>query len=289
MTIRTTLYGTDNYRATLHYVSAAASTVIVFDHWEDRPSLDAESPGARFFVNTGHNVVGIKTARNDWYQGAEMGDVCSAVLAGTPSHFRIGYGGSMGGYAAINFAADLQLDLVIAICPQFSIDPAKAPFERRWLTEACTITFHQDKIDQARHARGYLVFDPCTVDRLHAELILAHHDLLPIRIHHGGHDQMLMLQQCGMLATILIEMVHNRFDLSACLELVRRRRRGSVVFWLNLAVALARHGRHEMSHQALLAARALPDSDLPSFQWRFHAALTACLAASVHCPPRKIS
>lgn len=280
---RSVLYSTENYRVTRHPVAASAVTIVIFDFWTERPSLDDEPPGERFFVQQGLNVIGVKTARNDWYQGNEMAEVCACVVAATPGQRRVGYGGSMGGYAAINFAQDLDLHDVIAICPQFSIDRVKAPFERRWRAEAGEIDFKLDRMDRRRSdrpARGHLVFDPHTVDGLHAERILAHHDLVPVRIRHGGHDQMLLLQQCDMLSGMLLDMVHGRFRAADCLATLRQRRRGSAVFWLNLARTLARHGRHDAAHRALREARACGGA--PAFRWQFHAALTDCLLAPLH-------
>jgi hypothetical protein len=238
--------------------------------------------------------VGIKTARNDWYQSLEMLAVCAAVRERTQGFRRIGYGGSMGGYAAINFAEDLELAEIIAVCPQFSIDPARVPFEHRWLAEARTTSFCIDKIAPIAgdlpdspppyRARGWLIHDPLTIDRHHADLIRAHHDLVPVPVYYGGHDQMLMLQQSGVFSDLLLDMVHGRFAMDRSMAALRTQRRNSAIFWLNFATALAAHGRHTAAERALARARTCPINDTNLFHWRYKDAMTACLAAAVHGP-----
>jgi hypothetical protein len=42
----------------------------------------------------------------------------------------VGYGGSMGGYAAIKYAKDLNMNRVVAMVPQYSIDPSEVEDKR---------------------------------------------------------------------------------------------------------------------------------------------------------------
>ena len=132
--------------------------VICFEYWLPQPSLDAEFAAERFFAHRGMNAVGLLAAENDWFQHDEIEPALATIRAALPDHELVGYGGSMGGYASINFADTLRLSRVIAVCPQYSIDPARAPYETRWPAEAARIAasggFRHDRIDQVTPPTG---------------------------------------------------------------------------------------------------------------------------------------
>jgi pimeloyl-ACP methyl ester carboxylesterase len=239
--------------------------VVIFENWKPNPGFAGEFSGQRFFTKRGIACIGIRPARNDWYQGREMAAVIAAIRKHTVGAKLIGYGGSMGGYAALNFSEDLDLHAVIAICPQFSIQPSRAPFEKRWQNEAAATTFHHDKIDRIRPIqRGHIVYDPWCVDGLHAQRILARHALSPVKIHFGGHHVMQALVQMDIYSALLLDLVGGTFDGKRFAQDVRRARRMSPVIWMQVSESLGRSGTPASALIAAEHALSLPLKE-PSF------------------------
>ena len=69
------------------------------------------------------STLGIMAKKPHWYPQANIRKLLQ-VTAPLVAQFseRIGYGGSMGGYAVLKYAASFNLSTVISLCPQFSID-----------------------------------------------------------------------------------------------------------------------------------------------------------------------
>ena len=72
----------------------------------------------------GYSSIGFMNKHSHWFPAASMQQAMAAlasVLEGYAN--KVVYGGSMGGYAAIKYSAALQASHVLAMCPQWSIDP----------------------------------------------------------------------------------------------------------------------------------------------------------------------
>ncbi len=232
---------------------------ISFEYWKPTPTLEGEFSGEGFFRHRRLNAIGIMAAENDWFQDDEILDVLAAIRAATPGYRLIGYGGSMGGFATINFAQDLGLASLVAVIPQYSIDAARAPYEHRWRGEAARIAFNHDKIAAIPAiANGWMIFDPWCVDGLHARDIARHHHLGEVAVPFGGHAQMLMLQQADVYTDMFTDMLEERFDPAAFRRRWRVARRGSAAFWLGLAQTLLRRGAVAGALRCLAQARTLP-------------------------------
>jgi hypothetical protein len=87
--------------------------------------------GHRYFADTlahkaGITTLGVMAKRGNWYPKRSMEAAGNKILPLIKDHAtRIGYGGSMGGYAALKFSRLLGATHVIALCPQWSIDKAE--------------------------------------------------------------------------------------------------------------------------------------------------------------------
>lgn len=87
--------------------------------------------GTRFFADKparklGFNCLGFMSKGPDWYPAPNM----AAALGHLKSYIssfseRIVYGASMGGYGALKFSGLLGASCVIALCPQWSLDPTE--------------------------------------------------------------------------------------------------------------------------------------------------------------------
>jgi hypothetical protein len=243
--------------------STVPFAIVCFEYLMPSPSLEGEFTAERFLRHRGLNAIGVLAAENDWFQHDEIEAVVTAIREAVPGYELIGYGGSMGAYACINFADRLGLQRVIAVCPQYSIDPSRAPWETRWRQEVAGIHasggFRHDRIDKVSPpVEGWLVYDPGSLDAQHAQAILNHHRLKIVPVRFGQHQEMRMLQQADLFTPMLLDMIANRFDSQAFGRKLRVQRRNSAVFWIALSTALLRHRRPEAALRAIGQACLLP-------------------------------
>ncbi len=81
--------------------------------------------GAKLTEKLGLSAVGIVSRTPNWFPAADMRQVAPAIReAMGKSATRVGYGASMGGYAAIKYSGLLATHATLAISPQVSIDPS---------------------------------------------------------------------------------------------------------------------------------------------------------------------
>lgn len=168
-----------------------------------------------FLLHNGFDVIAFKSTRNVWYQNVPPAalTVVQQFLSGHTIQYqkRVGYGTSMGGYAAIQFSGDLHFDTVLALSPQFEIDQ---PYDRRWKKFARRITF-QYRIDRqsvSPHCRYFVAYDPKNVDREHidrlAELI-DQHQLVRIPIPHSGHPSTYFFAEIGLIQDLALSILRD--------------------------------------------------------------------------------
>ena len=135
-------------------------------------ALDGIGYAGELLLRNGFDVVAFKSAKNLWYQNlsSETLTAVERFIAGHQTSYvkRVGYGSSMGAYAAIQFSRSLRLDIVLALSPQFEIDK---PYDQRWQSAASLIEF-QHRIDAstiASECKYFVAYDPGTVDVRHVE------------------------------------------------------------------------------------------------------------------------
>jgi glycosyltransferase involved in cell wall biosynthesis len=243
---RMILHAGSRYRVCYNHVSDAPRTVVCFDPWSGSPCFDGPFFAEEFFRSRAINAIGITPAQNDWYMDAEIEAVLQAIRGATWGHEVTCYGGSMGAYAAINFAPDLQCSRVVALAPQASPDQQKVPFEQRWLQERLNLDCSRDRLGRTGPGvAGYVVYDPCAADDVeHVRLLLAVHDLVAVPIRFSGHHPLAILNETGLTETVLLSMLAGSFERVEFNRRLREQRRLSATYWLNLAEKLAdRRGR----------------------------------------------
>lgn len=155
----------------------------------------------------------------DWYQYLEMPEVLDTIR----DHLRpdaFAYGSSMGGYGAIRFADDLGLSRALALAPQFSIDPERVPFERRWQDHSARIDFLHET-PRIRSARASVVVDSTHAgDMAHAGLIAAEGPTDMISVPYGGHPPGGVLLELGLLSTIFEAFLHGTENIPQINDLI---------------------------------------------------------------------
>ncbi len=122
--MREILYEDDQLRA----IWCAGDSDFVLITFSD---LISRAEGDRFFADTpvaksGISCLGLVAKRPNWFPARNVAAAIEAAASRLARYrTRIVYGGSMGGYAAIKFSRRLAATEVLALCPQWSIDPAK--------------------------------------------------------------------------------------------------------------------------------------------------------------------
>lgn len=124
MSAATIVFENDDLRV-MWQPGASAFVLITFgDLWID-------PTGTRFYADVPATkaaiaCLGVMPKQMHWYPAASMRAAAEVVLPLLrPYHDRVTYGASMGGYAAVKFSRLFGATEVIALCPQWSIDPAE--------------------------------------------------------------------------------------------------------------------------------------------------------------------
>lgn len=202
-------------------------------------SINAE----KSLIKYQYNVIGIMPKQKSWFPQAsmiELAKTISPVLQGFKNI--VGYGGSMGGYAAIKYSNLLNMNRVIAFVPQYSIDPDHV--EDRRYAEFFDVVANKDmqiQLQDVDAAREYvIVYDPYfSIDREH---YLKIKELLPslhtIHLPFTGHEALSVLAS----SSLLHDFIEHEFDEIYFYQQVRKVKKQSKFYFRNvLAHVLSHH------------------------------------------------
>lgn len=217
--------------------------VVTFDHYGIGHGFDRQGFAEDFLRKAGVSAIHVMGAREDWYQYPEMPEAMQTVRSALAGADRVlTYGVSMGGYAAIRFADAARADAVLAISPQYSIDPLKAPFEDRWLQDSRRIAWLPEiEGPLTCRARPVVVFDPRGHDGQQVELIAREIPLMPIPLRHVSHPATTFLAETGLLKDLVFQTLSGEIDVVSVRHSTRRLRKTSGVYLSALASAQPSH------------------------------------------------
>lgn len=185
------------------------------------PGLQALTPGPflygfgkGLFAPAGFNEFIIKRSRNHWYQTAEMIEVARLIRQRAGQGRLVTYGGSMGGFAAINFAPLLQADCFIALSPLHDIAPGNEAGETRWQADADLLDFPYNLIRSGacRAASGFVFYCRTSPDARHAALIARDTAARLLPVAYGGHPCSFYLNDTYGLKALVQEIATGTFD-----------------------------------------------------------------------------
>lgn len=146
----------------------------------------------------------------------------------------------MGGYAAIRFGFTVGANKVIAISPQYSINPLICEFEDRW-SEAKKINFIKESEKLKQVDKIYAIYDPADKkDKLQINRIKEDVEIEEIKLHHAGHSAALFLSEIGILSELILSMVHGDFDMDIINHKVTTKKRSSAKYFSTVSKRLAR-------------------------------------------------
>ncbi len=236
---------------------------VTFDSFSESFQTSRKGFGEAFFLKHGLEAFHVIPRLNGWYQHPEMREALERVRAHVGAEREIiTYGSSMGGYAAFRFSGLLNAARVLAFSPQFSADPARVPWERRWRLARIGLPSLWDDLPVSPAGHLFLFYDPQSPDRRHARLMSRQMTSHHVRLPHGGHPCIAMLQEAGLLAQTVLDSAAGRFDPAACERAASATRERSPRYLSNKAMALPRWAQ---ARRLALAAKAVALA--PSDPW----------------------
>jgi tetratricopeptide (TPR) repeat protein len=293
------IFDGNEVRATDLTVAGDESTLVVtFPASGSHISLDDSGFGAHFLQKERISAVVFTASWSHWFQTPEF-DAALENARTVAARFRrvVTYGSSMGGYAAAAASKTLGAHAVVSISPQYSVDPAKVPWERRYQNWARKISagcgFRRDDLTQLLNptAELHLSYDPMLEnDRLHAEALLALSQVPRVLLApFSGHPTGRMLLGSGVLKPWVLGAFRGEPGGEAR-SILRTARRGQPLWWAyvarrayrsrpELALSAARHARAlAPDHPEVAAISALPLSACGAVQEALVASEVACAA-----------
>lgn len=185
--------------------------VITFNPHGD---LGFDRPGfaEHFLLKENFDVLVFKTLENSWYQEltfSQLDWIKKNILQKYKK--RIGYGCSMGAYAALYFSEWLQLTQVIAFCPQYSIDGDVCPYEKRWRYEAERLPNFYRWPNNLYNTHAVIIYDPFAyTDKKHVLQLINHfksYDV--ISLPFSGHPSVSALAEVGYLKMVIGSLIND--------------------------------------------------------------------------------
>ena len=244
---------------------------MTFDCYHDDRTLDRLGFGEEYLARHGIAATHLLSRDNDWFQYPELPEALAAMCdAASGAGAVLAYGSSMGAYAAVRFADAVGATAALALSPQYSIDPAKAPFERRWGQDQRRVRPLPELDGPIRlRIQPVVAYDPCGMDRPHADRIALDTPVRRLRLPFAGHPVGSYLQEAGLLHGLVLGTLDGTLDVAGVERAARAARRSLAIYhgvlaerqprWRpRLAVALARRaveldpGRPEGHHALAL-------------------------------------
>lgn len=207
-----------------------------------------ESTSEKFFRKRNIPAIYFFARTNEWWQTPSIFKAIQAVQDyGIRARYKdiCTYGLSMGGYGALMFSKKLQVDRVVAIAPQYSIDSQVVPFETRWQDDRSRVQFQYDDMAEGLIKQGQVVvfYDRFfEFDHLHVEMIEKHRPVDRFLVNFSTHTVARSLNDMGILSRVMERVLTNQMSKREFVEVIRRARKKSPLTLHNMADALKKGG-----------------------------------------------
>lgn len=250
-------------RAAINFRSRTC--VVTFSERSEDQKLDRPGFGEDLIRRIECDAFFVTCRANNWYQYQEMPEVIGLLKERLSAYDdTVTYGSSMGAYAAIQYGGQIGANRAIAISPQFSVDPTKVPWERRWSRDAERIIFVDDDIcgSLTDKTHVFVLVDPCHPDMRHARLIEADSPRctlvrMPLASHPVGH----FLRETNLLKPVASELLLGNFKGHEWPARRRKARAVSASYWRGIAECAMRTNRRSLAVQACNEALRINPSD----------------------------
>ncbi len=226
-----TLFQTEDLLVRHVPAADAGRHVVTFDCYHDDRTLARPGFGEDYFARHGIAATHLLSRDNDWFQYPELPDALAAMRAAASGAGAVlAYGSSMGAYAAVRFGEAAGATAALALSPQYSIDPAKAPFERRWGQDRRRLRPLPALDGPIRSCiRPVVAYDPHGMDRLHADRIALDTPIQRLRLPFAGHPVGSYLQEAGLLHGLVMGALDGTLDVAAVEGAAHAARRGLAI------------------------------------------------------------
>lgn len=261
------LHEDKRYRVTLFRGGGDARRLTVsFEHGHNgmRGSFSpAQYPG--YAQRMGMDVVQVQASWRDWYvstRSAALAGVLERATGGRAEVICTGF--SMGGYGALLYSGACHARRLMLVSPQYSIDPALAPFDAKRHEKFARIGMPMPRPEERGNtaATGLLLYDPTIgADRAHMALIArAFPRLATLALPYGGHPATGVIAATGAVGRLATMVATDCIDPQAIRQMHRDNRARSDSYRLNLASAALRlHPQRALPELLRLAQAAEPE------------------------------
>lgn len=209
-----TLFRNDDIEVRRRAGHGGRCCVVTFDSFSDVGTFDRPGYGEAFLDRSGIDAIHVIGRDNDWYQYPQMPAAMQAVRGVTADYGRVvTYGSSMGGYAALRLAGLVGAHAVFALSPQFSINPRRVFWERRWPDSAQRFQdVWESTLPWPKPPEAFIVYDPRTPDGRHTALLQARIRCRAIALPFTGHPVTGFLAEVGLLQHAILAICDATFD-----------------------------------------------------------------------------
>lgn len=219
------------------------------------PRLPGRNPGAAkidsgfgysFFKNKGITGFYVVPKWNHWWQIAGMSRIIHLIQERRCLDQPLWtYGVSMGGNAALMFAASLEAEGVISFNPQASVAPKTADFDHRWMDDRNAIADFNDNWLRGHLPEKTWIFGDAefVLDKQHVDIIKNYHPAVNfISLPFSGHSSIRVLMECSLLSSTVLSLISNDFELKSFKRNLRAARHHSPVVWTEASNHLNKRG-----------------------------------------------
>ena len=180
------------------------------------------------------------------------------------------YSSSMGATGALMFGGDLDLDGILAIAPQYSIDPNKTPWDDRWKKDQERFPVINDRLHPSPNTRKVIFYDPLfPLDSKHVDKIIEEVGGERVKVPFALHSIQHVLLECGMLGDAVLQVLNGTFNSVEFTRMYRQRRSQSAMSLRTASLEALRRRQYNralrLSERAIdrieasLADKALPN------------------------------
>ena len=198
-------------------------------------------------------VVGIMPKQKSWFPASSMAALLEHLSPILNQYKNIvGYGGSMGGYAAIKYARALKMNRVVAMVPQYSIDPTEVDDKRYtdFYDPELNANMRIRAQDIVENCEYIIVYDPYFEhDKEH---YLKIKPLIPqlhtLHLPYTGHDAIAVLANSALLH----DFIEHPFDPTYFYKQIREVKKNSKFYYRSVIAHLL--GTHNEALGKILKA-----------------------------------
>lgn len=248
------IFEDDHIRA-IHLPGTSATLVISFGDLITRAkglSINAEKSLQKY----NYAVIGIMPKQKSWFPASSMQALMQHLRPLLDQYQRVvAYGGSMGAYAAIKYSNVLGLQRVVAMVPQYSINPDEVD-DRRY-TDFFDPALHSDmrieKQDTRAECEYIVIYDPYYAED--SENFNKIQEVLPqlhsLKLPYTGHDVIAVLANSALLH----DFIERDYDETYFYQQMRAVKKNSKFYYRSVIARLL--GTHNAALAKILKSRDL--------------------------------